>query len=239
MDAISRAVGTIAQSPITKTNRENTDEMRNTLKREIAGVAENQPQIQGIQGEINTENKTHEMFSYLNNGTDLYGSNGSVAPQWGSGTFDDAAGESAEKVLQTTRENITARSQALATEIAFDKARGMDVSGNVAAMSNLSENLSVFDANTAFVPPAIDAKPAIAELAEQAGVDTSVVNPDQSEVSAFIDSGGSVTEQIAQAAQERDDGELSVAEQIAKDAKADHAKAGDIMNAQGGVDNIK
>jgi hypothetical protein len=230
----------MASAPISRTNREEAAEQRNALGREIDSNDNRGAQpAQRVQGQINTENNVSEMFTYLNNGTDLYGMG---APEnglsWGSGMFDE--GGTAEATAAIARENIEARSEALANEVAYNSARGLDVTQSLEAMVNLSENLGVLDANmnSAAVPFATDfATEAPVQFHGVAEEESSVVVAAEPEQPGFAVEGafsGSVAEQVVQAAAEQDESEMSIAAQIAQDAKAEHAASIDIM----GDDNV-
>jgi hypothetical protein len=247
MDVISRVAGSTAMTPVTRTNREETAELRSTFAREVdSGENRGMPPVQGQQGQINTENNVSAMFSYLNNGTDLYGTG---APEngvsWGSGLFED--GGTAAATAATARENIEARSESLTNEIAYNSARGFDVTQSLEAVVNLSENLGVLDANmnSTAVSFAVDAAtegpvkfhgvpedesnltPAIAQEPEQPGFAVA---------GAFE---GSLAEQIVQAASEQEEGEMSIAAQIASASQADHAASIDIMSEDGNADTAE
>jgi hypothetical protein len=219
MDVISRMVGSVATVPVTKTHREEAAEQRNAFAREVDSNDNrgNLPPVQGMQGRINTENNVSETFTYLNNGTDLYGTG---APEnglsWGSGLFD--GGGTAESTAATARANIEARAESLTTEMAFDRARGFDVSDSLVAMSNLSGNLEVLDSNTATVNfnEIASELPAVASVPPEAGEPTTVAD------------------EIVAAAAEQSHDEMSIAAQIASQAKADHAASIDIMNDDDG-----
>jgi hypothetical protein len=239
MDVIGRMVGSIATTPVTRSNREEAAELRSAFGREIDSNDNrgDRPPVQGVQGRINTENNVSEMFTYLNNGTDLYGTG---APEnglsWGSGLFED--GGTAEATAATARENIEARSESLTTEIAFDRARGYDVTDSLEAMTNLSENLSVLDANTAALAASASGGVQFHGIPEDSG--TGAV----SSVAASVDDSpefapptaleGSVSEQIVQASAEQQENEMSIAAQIAASSKADYAASVDIMNTDNG-----
>jgi hypothetical protein len=229
----------MANVAVTKTNREQSEELRNSLGRQVdSGADANRgdlPPVQGVQGQINTENNVSTMFAYLNNGTDLYGVG---APEnglsWGSGMFDDEGG-TAESTAATARENIEARSEVLTNEIAYDRARGLDITESLEAVVNLSENLSVLDANTnagAFsfaVDAATEAPVNFNEIMlEEEAVPVTAASATETEQPAFAVSGafeGSIAEQIVAASSEQTEDEMSIAAQIAAGAQAEHAEA--------------
>jgi len=255
MDVISRVAGSTANLPIARSNREQSEELRKSYGREVdsgvnrdtAEAAQGIHGVQGVQGQINTENNVSTMFSYLNNGTDVYGAG---APEnslsWGSGLFDD--GGTAEATAASAAANIEARTEALATEIAFDRARGHDVTESLEAMVNLSENQGILNENTegmsmrppagASFAPSFATEPPVNlfEVADELEVDgVTAVIAEPVEQPGFAVAGafeGSVSEQIVQAAAEPEEGELSIAAQIAAGAKAEHADAANVMSGE-------
>jgi hypothetical protein len=241
MDAISRVASSMAGVAVTRTAREQSDELRNALGREIAtrdnNVHENAV-ANGAKPGINTDNDVSQMFSYMNDAT---GNDNSVL--WGSGVLAQGAQSDepaqAAAMFGAARNEIRERSEALANEVAYASARGLDVSESLAAMSNLSDNLGVLDSNAdaavGFAPDyASEAAASIAEIAEEAAVEIVTVPPQEDDGQpGFAVSGpfeGSVTEQIAQVAAEQDPEEMSIAAQIASHAQAEHAESISLMN---------
>jgi hypothetical protein len=242
-------------------------EQQNPLRREVetgtnkTQEAQNPHGVQGMQGNINTENNVSTMFAYMNNSMEQE----SNSALWGSGTFGGAAGAAsgaAMQVLQSAQNEIDNRSTALATEIAYGEARGMDVTQSIMAMANLSENRDVLETNLApataatgtvdvstpgFAPEFnIEPPTSIIDLANEVepvgsgGAGGAGVAADNGELPGFMVEGafgGSVSEQIVAASAERDPAEMSVAEQISNQAKAEYAASINIMNPDNAESN--
>jgi hypothetical protein len=201
--------------------REQEREQRNPIGREIGTSADREESqnlngVQGMQGNINTENNVSSMFSYMNNSTDATGAGNSAL--WGSGTFagasqvaaigDGNVSDVAMQVLQSAQNEIDARSAALSTEIAYGEARGLDVTDSLAAMVNLSENREILEENLtpAFAVPG-----------------------------AFE---GSIAEQVVAASEEPAADEMSIAAQIARQAQSEYAASIDITNTDSNDENV-
>jgi hypothetical protein len=163
--------------------------------------------------------------------------------------FGAGASMSTLMTMNSARAGIESRSNEIANEIAYDRARGLDVTQSLEAMVNLSENLGVLDSNMAgagiagavsFAPDfASQAAAGVAEIADELEVEVvTVPQGEESEQPGFAVAGafeGSITEQVAQAAAEQDPEDMSIAAQIAQGAQAAYAESIDIMN-DGGVD---
>jgi hypothetical protein len=152
----------MANVAVTRTNREQADELRNSLGREIASrdvrvqdaavsgganAGANASANVGAAGaSVATDNNVNTMFSYMNNSME-----GGNSVLWGSGVL--AAGAQSDEPAQAhamfsaAREDIQERGAALSNELAYASARGLDVTPTLEAMTNLSSNLGVLDSN--------------------------------------------------------------------------------------------
>ncbi|MCL2754240.1 MAG: hypothetical protein FWD35_00785 [Oscillospiraceae bacterium] len=249
MDAISRIVGSMANVAVTRTNREQADELRSSLGRGVASSDSrtHEAAVNGANAKsgasgvgVNADNDVNEMFSYMNNTME-----GGNSVLWGSGVL--AAGAQSDEpaqaaaVFSAARDDIQQRSEVLANELNYASARGLDVTPTLEAMTNLSENLNVLDANAA-VAGAVNFAPdfggeapvSFSEIADEMAVEVVTVPPSEGDDQpAFAVSGpfeGNVSEQIAQVTAEQDPEDMSIAAQIAADAKSEHAESIDIMN---------
>jgi len=240
MDAITRVVGQAASVAVTRTARGQSDELRNSLAREVAtrdGAVHENAVANGAKPGIATENDVAQMFSYMSDDT---GNDNSVL--WGSGVFAQGAQTDepaqAAAMFSAARDEIHERSAVLANEVAYASARGLDVTQTLEAMVNLSDNLGVLDSNAAEVgfAPAVSSEPPVSfnELAEEAAVQAVTVPPQEGDGQpAFAVSGpfeGTVTEQIAQVSAEQDPEDMSIAAQIASQMKADYAESISLMS---------
>ncbi|MCL1880747.1 MAG: hypothetical protein FWF76_01055 [Oscillospiraceae bacterium] len=271
MGALQGILQANANLPVTRTVNEQANQ-RNTLGREVASTENNVntgvTQVSGASAAVNTENTVSEMFSYLNNGLDMHdGADVASASVWGSGTFETGGvasptGQNAEAALDplsAARGEIAMRADVIATEMAYDQARGLDVTPSLEAMVNLGENADILDANIALemngnpnpnpnatsaaeFAPDYNAEPVetIVEMMNEIATapNTAVVaaSVEESDSPSFAVPGafeGSVAEQVAQAATAPEDGEMSIAAQIASDLQANYSATGNDVLAAG------
>jgi hypothetical protein len=245
MEAIGRTIQLNAGMPVGRNAHELRNENKNPLGREVDSVTAGQQQgdtPKRVQGLLNTENNVSTMFSYLDDDTDLHGVSDTV--QWGAGVLEvEGNHDSVANPLAAAKEMIETRTEVLANEIAYNSARGLDVSDALETMVNLSENMGVLESNfgamnagTSFTVDYTDT-----ELTEFHGIPEEEANivtaPPQEREQPSYEVGmfeGTVSEQITESVREQAPGEMSIAAQIANAAKAEYAESIDIMS-DGGV----
>jgi hypothetical protein len=191
---------------------------------------------------VGTAGNVSNLFTYMNNSNSSAGGNNAL---WGAGTFAgsdsvffNSGGElSSLQAMNSARIGIENRARSLVGEIARDRARGLDVSDRQEALGNLTGNLDILNRNLSssidralgegrgdsnFIDVVGRIRQSLVTVAPQEAEEPSFAPP-----SAFE---GGPAEQAVAASQEMTDDEMSVAQQIAKDAQAEYAASIDIMS---------
>ena len=230
----------------------NSNEYREKLN-EVKDLQNNARMASAAMG-VENANNVAGLFSYMN-GNSGGGNSGSAV--WGGGTFDTSAfieskGTLSElQAMNSARIGIESRARSLVGEIGRDRARGLDVTDKQEALSNLTGNLNILNKNLSnSVDKALsDGKEdkkftdIVGKIKSTLASPAATVNEQKEESSNTIADEpeqpsfapppvfeGSVSEQAVAASEEQEPDDMSIASQIANNAKSDYAESTNIMN---------